>query len=372
MQPPPNGGMQPPPNGPWQQPGPQPMPGQQGQPGSSQQGTNWTWGAPAGGPAPNQGRPAGIADRLPEALSKAQWKVDEDGRRASVKIVLSADGEGERESDLDVAYDAEGNLAEVTQSVKGKSPDGREAEGTRTKRFKPDGSHRITFKGQLKVKGLGDVRVEWNKDVGTDGKVTGQGTMTLPNGKALPFGLNGSRPSAGKPKKWGELTRQGFKPGQGGGATDDGARPGIKPGEGTIKPGELPGLGRGCSPDDEKLGMSGKAPCSSVLNIQITDDRMVMAGGTAATISFVGTGTHLGQELCTYVNVFDGQRNSDPSTGGNAKFGTTSGATYDADGLNGTVSLDPSTLSAGSYWLRFSTKMKDGTWEVAEGVLMVH
>jgi hypothetical protein len=238
----------------------------------------------------------------------------------------------------------------VVHKIQGEDPSGRSVVGTRTKRYKPDGSHSVQFVGWLKRPGKPDVKIDWTKEIGADGKVEGKGTLGIQDGKSLPFGLNGFKPGNGKPKKWGH-----FKPGT------------LKPpafGGGTADP--------GCTDADEELGMSGKAPCTNVLSVRIVDDRAVMAGGRAVTVSFAGTDTHFGLGACTYVGVFDALRTSDTRSGGNAKAGTTSGATYASNGLDGSVTIDPATLTAGSHWLRFSTKMADGTWEVAEGVLMVH
>ncbi|MEB3198610.1 MAG: hypothetical protein VKP62_15545 [Candidatus Sericytochromatia bacterium] len=323
-----------------------------------------------GGPGGMNGGPGGMASQLKETIKKAGVQVDASKRKATLKIAMAGDGEGERENLLERSYDADGNLADVTQTVKGKSPDGRAAEGARTKKFKPDGSHQITFKGLLKMQGYGDVKVEWSKEVGSDGKVTGQGFIFLPNGKQLPFSLNGFKPNNGKPKKWGELLKPGslkpgVKPGEEKPADD---KPGLKPGD--LKPGNLPNVGIvQCSPEDTKIGMAGNAAVSNVLNIQVTNDLGVIAGGAKVTVAFKGTGTHLGQGNCTFVNLFDaGYKNGQT---GNPVGGAENGA-YQADGENGQVTIDPSGLQAGSYWLRFSTKFKDGSWEVAEGVLMVH
>jgi hypothetical protein len=122
------------------------------------------------------------------------------------------------------------------------------------------------------------------------------------------------------------------------------------------------------------LALSGKAPASAILNISVTDDRALMAAGAKTRIAFTGTGTHLGTAgSCTFVAVYDAGRTSDPSTGGNRIVGAIAGApTWGGDGLTGSIQIDPKDLRATSYWLRFSTKLADGTWEVAEGVLMAH
>lgn len=256
--------------------------------------------------------------------------------------------EGERESDIEQRFDANGELQEVVHKLSGKGPDGRGIDATRTKKFQPDGSHTVTFEGTIKNPDGHVTPLKWRKFIKPDGTVEGQGELGLRNGRPFEFKLGGMKPGIKKPRKFPWF---------------EGARPGATLG---------PIASSDCTDADKKLGESGKAPTGNVLPIQIEDDRMVMAGGGIVTIRFTGTGTNLGKGLCTYVNVFDALRTSDQSTGGNPYFGTTSGATYNADGLTGSISIDPSDLDKRGYWLRFSTKMADGTWEVAEGTLLVH
>jgi hypothetical protein len=290
---------------------------------------------------------------LAQAAKASGWRVD-GGAKPIARMRIALNEGGKRESEIEQRFDEDGNLKEITHRVEGQGEDGRAAKVERTKVFNSDGSDTVRFNGTLTLPNGKEVPVTWEKLIAPDGRVQGKGEIKLPDGRPMPFGLNGFKQGNKPPRKFPKLG--------GPGLTGPNRPMPDRTGSGTTD----------CTDADKKLGESGKAPTSGVLSIQVVDDRMVMAGGAPVQIRFTGRGTNLGKGLCTYVNVFDALRTSDPASGGTPYFGAASGATYDADGLNGSVTIDPKSLEKRSYWLRFSTKMPDGTWEVAEGVLMTH
>ena len=116
-------------------------------------------------------------------------------------------------------------------------------------------------------------------------------------------------------------------------------------------------------------------PVDSVKSIQVVDDTYVRAGGGVYTIeAFAPNGdTNLGTGADrTYVAIYDALRTSDLSSGGNRQVGAIAGIPTFPSSTEAVVTIDTTRLAAGTYWLRFITMLADGTWEVAEGVLLVH
>jgi hypothetical protein len=112
---------------------------------------------------------------------------------------------------------------------------------------------------------------------------------------------------------------------------------------------------------------------SNVKSLRVLDDTRLLAGGAATAIAFQGTGTNFGTGATkTYLGVYDAQYTSDPASGGVRKVGAIGGAPTFTSATDGSVTINPAGLAAGSYWLRCKTQLADGSWEVAEGALLVH
>ncbi|MDB5101076.1 MAG: hypothetical protein JWM80_5497 [Cyanobacteria bacterium RYN_339] len=204
---------------------------------------------------------------------------------------------------------------------------------------------------------------------GNQGLVTVGPMNPAPNGQ----GANPCAPQAGQPNQ----------PQPGGNQPQPGAnQPQPQPPAGQPNPGQpiqpkpmfspVPVM---LSPTGEPLEsiLDAKVPVDSVLNLQVLDDTFVFAGRGTVTIKFKGTGTHLGGGIGkTYMGVYDAGRTSDPSTGGSRLVGAIGGLPTFSTLLEGSVAIDTSHLVAGSYWLRATTLVSTGRWEIAEGVLMVH
>lgn len=116
-------------------------------------------------------------------------------------------------------------------------------------------------------------------------------------------------------------------------------------------------------------------PVDTIKSIQVIDDTYVMAGGGVYTVeayapnSDTNLGTGAGK---TFVGIYDEGKTSDPSTGGTRQLGAIAAVPVFPSSTQAVVQIDTTHLAAGTYWLRFTTKLADGSWEVAEGVLMVH
>ena len=63
---------------------------------------------------------------------------------------------------------------------------------------------------------------------------------------------------------------------------------------------------------------------------------------------------------------------SDPSTGGALQIGAMTKPSLFSSPTSARVFVNPAGLAAGSYWVRFVTRLPDGTNDAAEGTLMVH
>lgn len=121
--------------------------------------------------------------------------------------------------------------------------------------------------------------------------------------------------------------------------------------------------------------LDAKVPVDHVKSIQVESDLHVVENtGTVSVNAYAPNGdTHFGSGTCrTYVGVYDALRTSDPASGGIRLEGAIADLPVFASETEATVSINTNALPAGEYWLRFTTKLPDGTWEVAEGVLMVH
>jgi hypothetical protein len=129
------------------------------------------------------------------------------------------------------------------------------------------------------------------------------------------------------------------------------------------------------SPSGEPLEsvLDAKVPIDNVLNLQVEDDTFVLTGHGIVTVKFKGTGTHWGTGIGkTYIGVYDAARTSDPASGGHRQVGAIAAVPVFTSTTEGSVQLDTSHLTAGSFWLRTTMLVSAGKWEVAEGVLMVH
>jgi hypothetical protein len=62
----------------------------------------------------------------------------------------------------------------------------------------------------------------------------------------------------------------------------------------------------------------------------------------------------------------------DPTSGDNLIPGTIAGLPTFTSPTSGSIKISTATTAPGSYWLRFQTMLTHGSWEFAEGILMVH
>jgi hypothetical protein len=191
-------------------------------------------------------------------------------------------------------------------------------------------------------------------------------------------GANPCLPGPNQPQQPGPNQPGGNQPGpnQPGGNPPIANQPApVQPGQPT-QPKPMPSASPAwLSPSGEPLEavLDAKVPVDSVLNLQILDDSFVFAGRGVVTVSFRGTGTHLGGGVGrTWIGVYDAARTSDPSTGGNRQVGAIGAVPTFTSLTDGSVPIDTSHLAAGRFWLRTMTLVSAGKWEVAEGVLMVH
>ncbi|MHB8124470.1 MAG: hypothetical protein ACYDEJ_02300 [Desulfitobacteriaceae bacterium] len=114
-------------------------------------------------------------------------------------------------------------------------------------------------------------------------------------------------------------------------------------------------------------------PVDTVKSIQVVDDTYVHAGGGIVSVdAYAPNGDTNFNIRRTYVGVYDALRTSDPGSGGNLQVGAIVPMPTFHSTTEVTVTIDTSKLTAGTYWLRFTTRLSGGEWEVAEGVLMVH
>lgn len=113
-------------------------------------------------------------------------------------------------------------------------------------------------------------------------------------------------------------------------------------------------------------------PVDDVKSVQVVDDTHVFAHSGIATIdAYAPNGdTHFNRR--TLVGIYDDLYTSDPSSGGTLQIGAIASMPVFHSATEATVTIDTSVLTAGTYWLRFITRLPGGKWEVAEGVLVVH
>jgi hypothetical protein len=118
-----------------------------------------------------------------------------------------------------------------------------------------------------------------------------------------------------------------------------------------------------------------KVEVSEIKSIQVVNDTFVFGYGGEYTIEFTAPNldTNLGAgKSITFVGLYDAGRTSDPTSGGNLLPGTIASLPTFTSTASGSIKISTATTAPGSYWLRFQTMLTDGSWEIAEGVLMVH
>jgi hypothetical protein len=121
--------------------------------------------------------------------------------------------------------------------------------------------------------------------------------------------------------------------------------------------------------------LTSKVEVSEIKSIQVVNDTFVFGYGGEYTIEFTAPygDTNLGAgKSITFVGLYDAGRTSDPTSGGSLIPGTIAGLPTFTSPTSGSIKISTATTAPGSYWLRFQTMLTDGSWEIAEGILMVH
>jgi len=114
-------------------------------------------------------------------------------------------------------------------------------------------------------------------------------------------------------------------------------------------------------------------PIPTVRSVQVVSDLAVQSGGAATSVeAFAVNGDTRWAPFTTCVGIFDAGLTSDPSTGGTLQLGAIYTQAQFPSATTANVSINPSGLPAGAYWLRMVTRLADGTNDAAEGTLLVH
>ena len=116
------------------------------------------------------------------------------------------------------------------------------------------------------------------------------------------------------------------------------------------------------------LGKPAVFPSNGIKNMQLKNDTRVITGGGTVTVNAVASkkDTHFGDT--TKVGIYNENHTREVSSGKKAMLPSTNFvSTTEAN-----VDINPTSLPAGNYWLRFTTKLPDGQWELAEGALLVY
>ncbi len=114
-------------------------------------------------------------------------------------------------------------------------------------------------------------------------------------------------------------------------------------------------------------------PIPTVRTLEIVSDLGVQSGGAPTSIDANAVnGDTRWQSVSTCVGVFNGGLTSDPTSGGTLQVGAVYTQARFPSATSMSVSINPSGLPAGAYWLRTITRLQDGTNDAAEGTLLVH